>query len=70
MLTGNDQLCKRVVRALEPLKIPFQYVVGGEADSGCLGRMKTIEELPPETRQRAEALVKAITESLPSKDAS
>ncbi len=70
VLTGNDQLCKRVVRALEPLKIPFNKSSVAKRIRAALGRMKTIEELPPETRQRAEALVKAITESLPSKDAS
>jgi predicted ATP-dependent endonuclease of OLD family len=69
-LSGNDQLCKRVTRAFESMGIPFNKSSVAKRIRSALGRMKSVDELPPETRQRSETLMRAITEAFPTPSAS
>lgn len=66
-LSGKDQLCKRVARALDTAKIPFNKSSVAKRVRAAIGQMRTADELPPETRQRAITLVKVITESFTAK---
>jgi hypothetical protein len=60
-LQGNDQLCKRVERALDALQIQFNKGSVAKRLRSALSRMRDINELPPVTKTRAEKLLAAIT---------
>jgi predicted ATP-dependent endonuclease of OLD family len=66
-LKGSDQLCRRVSRAMETHQIPFNKSSVAKRIRSALSKMKTVDELPPETKERADKLLRAITESFQAK---
>jgi hypothetical protein len=63
-LRGNDQLCKRVERALGDLGIEFNKGSVAKVIRAELSRMKNADCLPAETREKAKKLIGAIKMAL------
>lgn len=59
-LQGNDQLSKRVERALAEHKIPFNKGSVAKKLRRALSEMKSISDLPEETQERAKLLITSI----------
>jgi predicted ATP-dependent endonuclease of OLD family len=68
-LTGNDQLCKRVERALKEHGITFNKGSVAKVLRTDLSRMKDASELPQPTRELAKDLFRKIIEVMPTKEA-
>lgn len=68
-LTGNDQLCKRVERALESSGIKFNKSSVAKVIRSDLSRMANASELPQGTRDMAKALFSKILEIMPTEEA-
>jgi predicted ATP-dependent endonuclease of OLD family len=64
-LTGTDQLCKRVERAFQAAKIPFNKGRIAKLVRRVLSRAKTIADVPIETANMARKLIAAIDAGLP-----
>lgn len=64
VLVGQDQLSKRVERALEALGIKLNKGSVAKRIRRDLSRMKSVDELPAPTREYATKLVAALTKAL------
>jgi predicted ATP-dependent endonuclease of OLD family len=64
-LTGDDQLVKRVERAMENIGITYNKGSVAKIIRSELSRMKDISELPEETRTMSSILINAIIKSFP-----
>ena len=62
-LRGEDQLCKRVERALGERSIAFNKGRVAKLIRESLGRMKNANSLPPETKEKAQNLIAKIRTS-------
>lgn len=69
-LKGSGQLSKRVARAMEAFQIPLNKSSVAKRIRSALNKMKTVAELPPETKERGQKLLRAITESFQTTAAS
>lgn len=69
-LTGNDQLVKRVERAMEAIGFKFNKGSVAKLIRADLSRMKALEELPEQTRKMGKSLLDAIVKSLPEEPSS
>lgn len=67
-LTGNDQLCKRVERALERHGIKFNKGSVAKVLRTDLSRMKDASELPQTTREMSKELFQKILEVMPAEE--
>jgi len=67
-LVGNDQLCKRVERALEEFEIKFNKGSVAKVIRSDLCKMKSADELPEQTKQMAHKLFERILEVLPTEE--
>jgi predicted ATP-dependent endonuclease of OLD family len=68
-LTGDDQLCKRVERALEEHGIKFNKGSVAKVLRTDLSRMKDASELPQPTREMSKQLFQKIVEVMPAEEA-
>ena len=64
-LVGDDQLVKRVGRAMEAFGIKFNKGSVAKLIRADLSRMKEVSELPDQTREMGKSLLAAIVRSLP-----
>lgn len=67
-LTGNDQLCKRVERALKSSGITFNKGSVAKVIRSDLSRMPNASELPQSTRDMAKTLFSKILEIMPAEE--
>jgi predicted ATP-dependent endonuclease of OLD family len=67
-LTGDDQLCKKVERALEKHDIKFNKGSVAKVIRSDLSKMKSADDLPPETKERGEKLFAKILEVMPAEE--
>lgn len=67
-LTGDDQLCKRVERALEQHEIKFNKGSVAKVIRSHLSKMKSANDLPPKTKEMGEKLFAKILEVMPAEE--
>jgi len=67
-LTGDDQLCKKVERALEQHDIKFNKGSVAKVIRSDLSKMKSADDLPPETKEMGEKLFAKILEVMPAEE--
>jgi hypothetical protein len=65
-LEGNDQLCKRVERALAAYNIAYNKGTVAKKLRAALTKMRDANDLPPTTKTRAERLLASITNAYPA----
>jgi len=68
VLTGDDQLCKKVERALEKHDIKFNKGSVAKEIRSDLSKMKSADDLPPETKEMGEKLFAKILEVMPAEE--
>ena len=61
---GNGRLSRRIGRAMAENGIQFNSALVTTALRSILTRMKSVDELPPETRVKAEKVLKSVTQAL------
>ena len=69
-LVGNDQLCKRVERALEKIGIKFNKGSVAKVIRSDLCKLKSADDLPEQTKKMAQKLFERIREVLPAEEMS
>jgi len=67
-LTGGDQLCNKVERALEKHDIKFNKGSVAKVIRSDLSKMKSAEDLPPETKEMGEKVFAKILEVMPAEE--
>ncbi len=67
-LQGKDQLCKRIERFFESQGLVFNKGSVAKEIRSTLSRMKSLDDLPKETQERAKKLIKAVTDAYPKGD--
>ncbi|MCD6198159.1 MAG: AAA family ATPase [Deltaproteobacteria bacterium] len=67
-LTGGDQLCNKVERALEKHDIKFNKGPVAKVIRSDLSKMKSAEDLPPETKEMGEKVFAKILEVMPAEE--
>jgi energy-coupling factor transporter ATP-binding protein EcfA2 len=65
-LEGDGQLVKRVERALNKVDIPFNKGSVAKLIRSAILKMADVNSLPAETKDRAQRLVAAITQAMPT----
>jgi len=63
-LAPGDQLVKRIAAFFEGIGLSFNRGSIAKRISGAINRMKTFDELPAATKEKAEALIGAINAAL------
>jgi len=69
-LVGNDQLCKRVERALEKIGIKFNKGSVAKVIRSDLCKLKSADDLPEQTKKMVQKLFERIREVLPAEEMS
>lgn len=64
-LKGKDQICKRVERFFDEYGIKFNKGSVAKEMRSALSKMKGIEELPPETAEKAAKLIETVINAFP-----